>query len=662
MKDWTKELTTQRLKLRDIYPERAKTLVEEHPELKEEDVELIRKGYVADKVEVGEEKGAMAVISYISTGTKDRADEVLDPKGVILDNYRENPIVPYAHDYRNFPAGKNMWIRPYKKGLLAKTVFLKHPFAQQVGKLYTEDVAGTGPAMRGWSVGFIPIEWKDRDPEKRDKKEPRRVYTKWELLEYSAVPIPCNPEALTVMAEKGFITSDKLKEDILECVDDVCTLKDIVLKPEETDRYIRLPVKGEEGKHRGHKIRWITVSKKQGIKGIYCIDCKKIITFVFDKKKGWTMEKAKKWMKEHGKEIGDFASRWQENAYIEEMDDADFEALEEQIGFMLEKAKYDCECISCGYKMSSDKHCRELKCPKCGGQMRRSSRPGPGQESVDEEVIELEENEIKSIGGDRNLPINDRTEWDANAAISRMRKLAGGPDKDDINWDKYRRGFVWYDSKDKENFRAYKLPFADVVNGKLTAIWGGVFRAMAALLGARGGVDIGGDKKAAYNFLASYYRRFDKEPPEFREYTEDELEKLFPEVYGTKKVYPQLLEKLENLQNEITELKEGRVLSAKNRKLIEDCITQMNKAVEALNALLKASEKPEPEKGAESASIEDDIEIEREDRENSKKDNEEIHITKEELTQITHKMINDALGELRKSMQREIDKARGIVE
>ena len=44
-----------------------------------------------------------------------------------------------------------------------------------------------------------------------------------------------------------------------------------------------------------------------------------------------------------------------------------------------EKAKYNCECIKCDYKMTSDKHCKEIKCPKCGGTMRRVERPGPGE-------------------------------------------------------------------------------------------------------------------------------------------------------------------------------------------------------------------------------------------------------------------------------------------
>ena len=41
--------------------------------------------------------------------------------------------------------------------------------------------------------------------------------------------------------------------------------------------------------------------------------------------------------------------------------------------------KYRCECIKCDYKVTSDKHCNTFKCPKCGGEMRRVSRPGPGR-------------------------------------------------------------------------------------------------------------------------------------------------------------------------------------------------------------------------------------------------------------------------------------------
>jgi len=40
---------------------------------------------------------------------------------------------------------------------------------------------------------------------------------------------------------------------------------------------------------------------------------------------------------------------------------------------------YNCECIECGYKLESKKHCSDIKCPECGGEMRRAERPGPGK-------------------------------------------------------------------------------------------------------------------------------------------------------------------------------------------------------------------------------------------------------------------------------------------
>jgi len=41
--------------------------------------------------------------------------------------------------------------------------------------------------------------------------------------------------------------------------------------------------------------------------------------------------------------------------------------------------EYNCSCVDCGHKMKSDKHCNTIKCPKCGGEMRRQERPGPGR-------------------------------------------------------------------------------------------------------------------------------------------------------------------------------------------------------------------------------------------------------------------------------------------
>lgn len=119
--------------------------------------------------------------------------------------------------------------------------------------------------------------------------------------------------------------------------------------------------------------------------------------------------------------------------------------------------------------------------------------------------------------------------WDSGKAVMNLREWAGGPEPDSIDFGKYKEGFAWYDSENAENLGAYKLPHHDIVDGGFKTIWRGVSSAMGVLLGAMGGVDVpAGDKDGIYNHLATHYRQFDKEIPEMREYTNDELSKMFP--------------------------------------------------------------------------------------------------------------------------------------
>jgi len=123
--------------------------------------------------------------------------------------------------------------------------------------------------------------------------------------------------------------------------------------------------------------------------------------------------------------------------------------------------------------------------------------------------------ETRAASGAMGLPLADRERpWDSDAAVRRVREWAGGPDKENINWARYRLAFFWYDSSDPKNFGSYKLPFADVINGRLTAVPRGIFAAAAAIQGARGGVDIpDSDKAAVRRRIAAYYKRLDETPP-----------------------------------------------------------------------------------------------------------------------------------------------------
>ena len=112
----------------------------------------------------------------------------------------------------------------------------------------------------------------------------------------------------------------------------------------------------------------------------------------------------------------------------------------------------------------------------------------------------------------QDLPLADRDrEWDATAAEKRVRKWADAEDEPDA---KYRDAHVWYDSDKKDNFGAYKLLIADIVNGTLTAVPRGVMAAAAVMQGSRGGVDLPKDDiDRVKSHLAKYYKKMDETAP-----------------------------------------------------------------------------------------------------------------------------------------------------
>jgi hypothetical protein len=117
-----------------------------------------------------------------------------------------------------------------------------------------------------------------------------------------------------------------------------------------------------------------------------------------------------------------------------------------------------------------------------------------------------------SVTAFQDLPLADRDrEWDGTAAEKRVRKWADAEDEPDA---KYRDAHVWYDSDKKDNFGAYKLLIADIVNGKLTAVPRGVMAAGAVMQGSRGGVDLPkADIDRVKSHLAKYYKKMDETAP-----------------------------------------------------------------------------------------------------------------------------------------------------
>lgn len=159
----------------------------------------------------------------ISTNDVDRSGEIVDQNGWMLDHYKNNPVVLWGHDYYSLPIGvcDELTVRTVgtKSELVAKGRFAPmeaNPFAQQVRALYDAGM------MRTTSVGFIAHEMEGN------------VITSAELLEFSFVPVPANPMALSarqmkelnldrdIMAVKGI----KLEVKAEPAAGDTCSLED----------------------------------------------------------------------------------------------------------------------------------------------------------------------------------------------------------------------------------------------------------------------------------------------------------------------------------------------------------------------------------------------------------------------------------------------------
>lgn len=97
-----------------------------------------------------------------------------------------------------------------------------------------------------------------------------------------------------------------------------------------------------------------------------------------------------------------------------------------------------------------------------------------------------------AVSGDTSLPLAAEREhpWDGTAASGRVLEWATGSGGE-VDAGKLAKAYLYRDpDKDGATQSAYKLGFADVVDGALTVIPQGVIAVAAVLQGARGGADI----------------------------------------------------------------------------------------------------------------------------------------------------------------------------
>jgi len=153
------------------------------------------------------ENGSFKVVA--SDETVDRAGEVIKVSWWELDNFMKNPVIIANHMYKVeniIWKATNVYTEDYK--LVVEWVFATTDLAQDVRKLYD------GWFIKTVSVWFIPLE--------RDQSQPN-IITRAELLEVSFVPVPCNPNALSLGKEvvddliaKGLLIKEEVNEQETE--------------------------------------------------------------------------------------------------------------------------------------------------------------------------------------------------------------------------------------------------------------------------------------------------------------------------------------------------------------------------------------------------------------------------------------------------------------
>lgn len=153
---------------------------------------VVRTQFVPEVRSVNEENRQITFVA--STEAVDRYGDIIRVAGWQLENYKKNPVFLFAHDSRQPPVGKTVEIHiENNPPALVQTVEFAdketYGFADTVYRLFK------GGFLRAVSVGFQPLE-KPKFLLDEEERITGYEFTKQDLLELSAVPIPANPEAL----------------------------------------------------------------------------------------------------------------------------------------------------------------------------------------------------------------------------------------------------------------------------------------------------------------------------------------------------------------------------------------------------------------------------------------------------------------------------------
>lgn len=150
----------------------------------------------ASEIKTEEIKGRK-IPFVISTNDVDRDGDVVSVDGWDLKNYQKNPVVLWAHDYRRLPVGRGHDVKVDGGSLRAVAEFAAKEVSEFADEVYRMVV---GKFLSAVSVGFVPRKWAFSE---ENGRQFGIDFLEQELLEFSVVPVPANPNALVSLAASG---------------------------------------------------------------------------------------------------------------------------------------------------------------------------------------------------------------------------------------------------------------------------------------------------------------------------------------------------------------------------------------------------------------------------------------------------------------------------
>lgn len=161
-------------------------------------------------------------IQCVSSDAVDSFSTIIDPAGMDMARFKQNPVVLFGHRYNEPPVGidEDIWFDEDKKQIVARTKYAETVRGEEVWQLKREGI------LTASSITFVPTETKTpKSPDwdatlatyglkRGDPGLPREIYTKSVLLEHSDVNKGANPDAVIISMSRGLT----LSEDMRRCL------------------------------------------------------------------------------------------------------------------------------------------------------------------------------------------------------------------------------------------------------------------------------------------------------------------------------------------------------------------------------------------------------------------------------------------------------------